>query len=373
MPYELYKFLGLGPFKKTEEIFINVDASVVLVVGIVEVVKVKIGGLTILADFHVIKPGKKDNRGTPQVLLGRPFLKSGGFKLNYDDEIFTFEVGNTKEIFHFDDSSELEKKGLHQLRHDKKNKKKKREARKRKKRENEEADKKCWLIKTKTISRKEKKKKALSTLEEEGNKGSRKYEQSLQMVHTRSDSLAKGNAKLCRPSTRASPRLAALRSNTAMQIPTPTPNVLVKEAVTSTLPPKKQQNFRMAGESSSRRDTKIPCRRSRRLAALYSVTKPVSEEKVVIEISDDLVQEKDTNLEQHEALPVAEGGGGEDLPKNDVYDALWAMLDAELGNEAEEIPGEWDLDSVLQNWGRNEPDVGPAGPDQGPHPTEIQA
>ncbi|MED6182942.1 hypothetical protein PIB30_033348 [Stylosanthes scabra] len=36
MPYELYKFLGLGPLKKTEEIFTNVDASVVLVVGIAE-------------------------------------------------------------------------------------------------------------------------------------------------------------------------------------------------------------------------------------------------------------------------------------------------------------------------------------------------
>ncbi|MED6128540.1 hypothetical protein PIB30_098869 [Stylosanthes scabra] len=167
----------------------------------------------------------------------------------------------------------------------------------------------------------------------------------------------------------ASPRLAALRSNIVVQIPTPTPDVPAKETVTSTLPPKKRESFRMAGESSSRRDTKTTCRRSRRLAALYSATKPVSEEKVVIEISDDSVQEEDTNLEQDEALPVAEGGGREDLPKNDVYEALWAMLDAEY--EDEEIPGEWELDSVLQNWGRNEPDVGPAGPDQGPPPAEI--
>ncbi|MED6219279.1 hypothetical protein PIB30_034294 [Stylosanthes scabra] len=97
---------------------------------------------------------------------GRPFLKSSGFKLNYHDEIFTFEVGNTIEVFHFDDSSKPEKKGIHQLRHDKKNKKKRMEARKRKKREREEADKKGWLIKTKaTKGRKEKKKRALSTLE----------------------------------------------------------------------------------------------------------------------------------------------------------------------------------------------------------------
>ncbi|MED6175542.1 hypothetical protein PIB30_079352 [Stylosanthes scabra] len=140
------------------------------------------------------------------------------------------------------------------------------------------------------------------------------------MVRTRSASLAKGKAKLCQPPTRASPRLAALRSNTAVQIPTPTLDVPVKEAVTSTLPPKKRQNFRMAGESSSRRDTRTP------------------------------------------SEPVAEVGGRVDLPKNDVYDALWAMLDAESDNEAAEMPREWDLGSTLLNWGRNEPDVGPAGP-----------
>ncbi|MED6156271.1 hypothetical protein PIB30_013077 [Stylosanthes scabra] len=163
------------------------------------------------------------------------------------------------------------------------------------------------------------------------------------MVRTRSTSLAKAKAKLCQPPTRASPRLAALRSNTVVQIPTLTPDVLVKEAVTQ----------------------------SRRLAALYSVTKSVSEEKVVIEISDDSVQKEDTNLEQNEVAPVTEVGGRVDLPKNDVYDALWAMLDAELDNEAAEMPREWDLDSTLLNWGKNEPDVGPAGPNQEPPPAKI--
>ncbi|MED6200167.1 hypothetical protein PIB30_082508 [Stylosanthes scabra] len=87
-------------------------------------------------------------------------------------------------------------------------------------------------------------------------------------------------------------------------------------------------------QNSSRREPRTPYRRSRRLAALYSVTKQVSKEKVVIEVSDDLVQKEDTNLEQNEAEPVAEVGGGVDLPKNDVYDALWAMLDVESDNEA---------------------------------------
>ncbi|MED6128718.1 hypothetical protein PIB30_100710, partial [Stylosanthes scabra] len=53
---------------------------------------------------------------------------------------------------------------------------------------------------------------------------------------------------------------------------------------------------------------------------------------------------------------------------NDVYNTLWAMLDAELENEAEEIPGQWDLESVLNNWGKVELDMGPAENDQGAPP-----
>ncbi|MED6157577.1 hypothetical protein PIB30_024418 [Stylosanthes scabra] len=125
MPYELYKFLGLGPLKKTEEIFTIADAS--------------------------------------------------GFKLNYHDEIFTFEVENTIEIFHFDNCSEPKKKGLRQLKTDKKKKKEKRMAKKRRKRKEEEADKKNQELKSPTAkSKKDKKKKALSTLEKR--KGIRKTE-----------------------------------------------------------------------------------------------------------------------------------------------------------------------------------------------------
>ncbi|MED6170698.1 hypothetical protein PIB30_033464 [Stylosanthes scabra] len=105
-------------------------------VGIAEDVLVRIGGLTTPANFHVIKPGQKDKGGTPQVLLGRPFLKSGGFKLNYHDEIFTFEAGNAMEIFHFTMHPEPEK-GFHQLQYDRKKKpprkKRKAEGKKRKK------------------------------------------------------------------------------------------------------------------------------------------------------------------------------------------------------------------------------------------------
>ncbi|MED6162491.1 hypothetical protein PIB30_070910, partial [Stylosanthes scabra] len=51
--------------------------------------------------------------------LGRPFLKTAGFKLIYYDEIFTFEVGNVIEIFHLPPPPKPRKKGLHQLQQDK--------------------------------------------------------------------------------------------------------------------------------------------------------------------------------------------------------------------------------------------------------------
>ncbi|MED6211022.1 hypothetical protein PIB30_069686 [Stylosanthes scabra] len=124
------------------------------------------------------------------------------------------------------------------------------------------------------------------------------------------------------------------------------------------LPPKKRLTYRMAGKGSSREGTKLPCRRSQWIAALHLAKSKASEEHEVIALSSDSEHEKDENLEVD-----AEGA----LPANDVYDALWAMLDAESENEAEETPGQWDLNRVLNNWGKVEPNMGPAGNDQG-HP-----
>ncbi|MED6125723.1 hypothetical protein PIB30_071388 [Stylosanthes scabra] len=65
-----------------------------------ENVLVKVGGLTIPTDFHVIRATKGSKGGTPQVLLGRPFLKTAGFQLDYITETFSFKVGNVEETFH---------------------------------------------------------------------------------------------------------------------------------------------------------------------------------------------------------------------------------------------------------------------------------
>ncbi|MED6177823.1 hypothetical protein PIB30_101682 [Stylosanthes scabra] len=90
MSFKVYELLDLGPLKKLREVFTTVDASIVSVAGIVE-----------------------------DVLLGRPFLKTAGFKLIYYDEIFTFEVENVIEIVHLPPPPKPRKKGLHQLHQDK--------------------------------------------------------------------------------------------------------------------------------------------------------------------------------------------------------------------------------------------------------------
>ncbi|MED6219648.1 hypothetical protein PIB30_037714 [Stylosanthes scabra] len=182
------------------------------------------------------------------------------------------------------------------------------------------------------------------------------------MARTRSNPLAKGKTKVYRPSMRASPRLASLRSQGTMQPQFQAPVAPLENIATSILPPKKCPTYRMAGEGSSKVGTKAPCKRSQQIAALHRAKNQATEEHEVIALSSDLEHEKDKNLEvgTEETLLAAEDGAEETLPKNGVYASLWAMLDAQSENEAEEIPGQWDLDSVLNNWGKIESEVGPA-------------
>ncbi|MED6181725.1 hypothetical protein PIB30_021995 [Stylosanthes scabra] len=51
------------------------------------------------SDFHILKPTPKEKKGKPQVLLGRPFLKIGGFEQDYHDDTFKFSAGKTTERF----------------------------------------------------------------------------------------------------------------------------------------------------------------------------------------------------------------------------------------------------------------------------------
>ncbi|MED6221501.1 hypothetical protein PIB30_055424 [Stylosanthes scabra] len=128
--------------------------------------------------------------------------------------------------------------------------------------------------------------------------------------HTKSNPLAKGKTKVHRPPLRASPRLAALRSRGNMQPQLQAPDVPAENILMPILPPKKRLTYRMAREGSSREGTKLPCRRSQRIAALNHAKSQTSEEQEVIALSSDSEHEKDGNLEADAegALPAAEGG-----------------------------------------------------------------
>ncbi|MED6115483.1 hypothetical protein PIB30_091032, partial [Stylosanthes scabra] len=93
MPYALYETLDLGPLKKSKEVFTTIDASIVSVAEIAENVMVNIG---------------------------RPFLKTARFKLQYDDDTFSLSVGKITEVFHVTRPLAPQKKGAHQLRVDSK-------------------------------------------------------------------------------------------------------------------------------------------------------------------------------------------------------------------------------------------------------------
>ncbi|MED6113897.1 hypothetical protein PIB30_075126 [Stylosanthes scabra] len=190
------------------------------------------------------------------------------------------------------------------------------------------------------------------------------------MACTRSNPLAKGKTKAHRPPMRASLRLAALRSQGTVQPQLLAPDIPAENIPMPILPPKKRLTFRMVGEGSSKKGTKLPCRRSQRIAALHRAKNQASEEHEIFALSSDSEHEKVKNMEADAegALPAAKGGAEETPPKNNVYDALWEIQEAESDNEAEEIPGQWHLDNVLNNCAKIEPDMGPAGNDQGPPP-----
>ncbi|MED6158225.1 hypothetical protein PIB30_030847 [Stylosanthes scabra] len=88
--------------------------GIVSVVGIAEDVVVKIGSLTVPADFHVIRSTRHSKGGIPQVLIGRPTLLTAGFKLDYITNAFSFKVGNVEEVYHPRKPLAASKKFAHQ-------------------------------------------------------------------------------------------------------------------------------------------------------------------------------------------------------------------------------------------------------------------
>ncbi|MED6197844.1 hypothetical protein PIB30_060580 [Stylosanthes scabra] len=89
--------------------------GIVSIAGTAEDVVVTIGSLTFPTDFHVIRSIRHSKGGTPQVLLGKPTLKTAGFKLDYITNAFSFKIGNMEEVYHPKKPPAVNKKFAHQV------------------------------------------------------------------------------------------------------------------------------------------------------------------------------------------------------------------------------------------------------------------
>ncbi|MED6187157.1 hypothetical protein PIB30_073814 [Stylosanthes scabra] len=125
------------------------------------------------------------------------------------------------------------------------------------------------------------------------------------MARTKSNPLAKGKTKAHRPPLQASPRLAALRSQGKVQPQLQVPDVPAENIPMPILPPMKRLTYRMAGEGSSRKGTKLPCRGSQGIATLHRAKSQASEEHEFIALSSDSEHQKDGNLEADAERSIA--------------------------------------------------------------------
>ncbi|XP_074278462.1 uncharacterized protein LOC141602052 [Silene latifolia] len=92
IPYAIYEKLKLGPLKDTSVVIQLVDRSSVYPKGVVENVMVGVGKLVFPADLCF---GHENEAGVIPVLLGRPFLKTAGTKIDVSKGSLTMEFNGT--------------------------------------------------------------------------------------------------------------------------------------------------------------------------------------------------------------------------------------------------------------------------------------
>ncbi|XP_072081048.1 uncharacterized protein [Arachis hypogaea] len=92
MPPSVYHVLKLPPLKRSAARFVLVEKSIIIVTGITEDVLVNIKGLIFLIDFHIIEMPPSESERTSSIILGRPFLRTSGFKLDAHSGTYSFEI-----------------------------------------------------------------------------------------------------------------------------------------------------------------------------------------------------------------------------------------------------------------------------------------
>ena len=96
MPLSIFQKLGMGELKPSTTTLQLADRSVRYPLGVLEDVLVKVGKFYFPADFLVLEMSEDSN--TP-IILGRPFLATGGALIDVQQGKLTLRVGNDTQEF----------------------------------------------------------------------------------------------------------------------------------------------------------------------------------------------------------------------------------------------------------------------------------
>ncbi|XP_073120493.1 uncharacterized protein [Henckelia pumila] len=91
MPYSIYCALNLGPLKETRVVIQLADLSNAYSEGVVEDVLVQVKKLIFPVDFYILRMEEDSMSNSPQILLGRPFMKTSRTNIDVDDGTLSVE------------------------------------------------------------------------------------------------------------------------------------------------------------------------------------------------------------------------------------------------------------------------------------------
>ena len=98
MPFSLYKRLDLNKLTPTEISLQMADKSTTIPIGICEDVPIVVANVTIFTDFVILDIPEDDNMS---IILGRPFLNTGGAVIDCNKGNVTFHVNGNEHTVHF--------------------------------------------------------------------------------------------------------------------------------------------------------------------------------------------------------------------------------------------------------------------------------
>src|SRR5215470_13261104 len=104
MPNYVYLSLGLGPLQATRVMIQLANRSNVFPAGVLEDVLVKVDELIFPADFYILEMEGESSASRALIILGRPFLKTAGMKIDVKADTLSMEFGDDMVHFNLDDA-----------------------------------------------------------------------------------------------------------------------------------------------------------------------------------------------------------------------------------------------------------------------------